>query len=252
MSMTVAIATLAHRFHLLDTDNLPVIAGIDYHIFVQKVTDPTALADIPPRPDITITPLSSHGVAISRNAAIQTARGDIILFADDDITLATQNYAALRTRFADHPELDFLCGQLSDHKGQPFKSYPADMTSATRLNTAKIGTPEMAIRTTAIRKANLLFDTGFGAGSAQWLGDEYIFLCDALRAGLRGRHVNLVFATHPTSSSGDDNSAASFAVRDAVLRRALGPISWPLRCAFAWRHRKRFPDWISLLRFIRP
>ena len=163
-----------------------------------------------------------------------------------------KNYAALRAQFTDDPRIDFICAQMHDAHEHAFKAYPPNMTPASRLNTAKVGTPEMAVRIKTARTAGILFDTNFGAGSTNWLGDEYIFICDALRAGLQGRHVLLTLATHPAPSSGQDNSAASFAVRETVLRRALGPASWPLLCAFAWRHRKRFPDWISVLRFIRP
>ena len=248
-SLTVAIATLADRMHRVDIDQLPVIAGVDYHIFVQDT--PVALPTHP-RSDITLTGLDSHGVTISRNAAIAAASGEILLFADDDLVLATYNYAALRTWFADHPNQDFVCGQLQDALGAPFKSYGPDMARVTRLNSAKVGTPELAVRVQSVRDAGVTFDTDFGAGSANWLGDEYIFLCDALRAGLQGRHIALHLATHAAPSSGQDNSAASFAVREAVFRRALHPVSWPLRCAFAWRHRKRFPGWGSLFRFVRP
>ncbi len=252
LHLTVAVATLADRVHRLTNKVLPRTANVDYHIFVQDVADPADIAGVLPRSDITVTALKGRGVAHSRNAALGSVKGDIVLFADDDLVLNTQNYAALLTQFTDDPRVDFICGQMHDAHGRAFKAYPANMTAASRLNTAKVGTPEMAVRIKTVHTAGVLFDTDFGAGSANWLGDEYIFICDALRAGLRGRHVSLALATHPEPSSGQDNSAASFTVRETVLRRALGPASWPLRCAFAWRHRKRFPDWRSVLRFIRP
>lgn len=250
--LTVAIATLAERAHGLTEGMLPPTQDVDYHVFVQGVDD---LAQLPldlQRADITVTPLKTRGVAHSRNAAIGSVKGDILLFADDDLILNTNSYALLQTLLAQNPDLDFICGQIHDANGLPFKSYSPDRTPASRFNTAKVGTPEMAVRVASIRKIGVLFDPDFGAGCANWLGDEYIFLCDALCAGLKGQHTALTFATHPAPSSGQDNSAASFTVREAVLRRALGRGSWPLRCAFALRHRKRFPDWTSLLRFIRP
>lgn len=250
--LTVAIASLASRVHKIDVAMLTPQEGVDYHIFVQDAAGPVALRGSDRRSDITVTPLNSHGVTISRNAAIDSAQGDIILFADDDLTLETGAYPRLRALFEGAPALDFICGRMRDAQDKPFKAYPTDMTSASRLNTAKLGTPELAVRAKSVRAAGVTFDTRFGAGSTMWLGDEYIFICDALRAGLRGRHVDIVLATHPEPSSGQYNSTESFAIREAVLRRALGPLSWPLRCAFAWRHRKRFPNWQSLLRFLRP
>lgn len=252
MHLTVAISTLAARVGSLTLESLPRTDSVDYHIFVQDVTSPAQVEGILQRDDITVTVLKNHGVAQSRNAAINCSKGDIVLFADDDLILHTHNYAVLRDMFASHLDLDFICAQMLNTKGLPFKSYSPDMTPASRLNTAKVGTPEMAVRIKSIRAAGVTFDTNFGAGSANWLGDEYIFLCDALRTGLKGRHIALKLATHPAPSSGLDNSASSFVVRANVLRRALGRASWPLRCAFAWRHRKRFPDWSSLIGFISP
>jgi glycosyltransferase involved in cell wall biosynthesis len=251
LHITVAIATLGDRLKNLSLSMLPETQGVDYHVFVQGAPDDMDLAGALNRPDITLTAPKGRGVAKSRNAAIEMAKGDIIIFADDDLILHTQNYDALRALFRDTPDLDFVCAQLRDETGHPFKSYSLDGTKATRFNTAKVGTPEMAIRTKAIRAAQVFFDPDFGAGSPNWLGDEYIFLCDALGAGLRGQHSALSLATHPTLSSGQDNSPESFDVREAVLRRALGAFSWPFRCAFAWRHRKRFPDWSSFWRFVR-
>jgi glycosyltransferase involved in cell wall biosynthesis len=251
LHITVAIATLADRLKNLSLPMLPETHGVDYHVFVQDVANPMDITGALERPDITLTALEGRGVAKSRNAAIEMAKGDIIIFADDDLILHTQNYDALRDLFRNTPELAFVCGQLRDGSGKPFKAYSPDGTPTSRLNTAKVGTPEMAVRTETIRAEQIFFDPNFGAGSQNWLGDEYIFLCDALRAGLRGQYSALSLATHSAPSSGQVSSSESFLVREAVFRRALGAFSWPFRCAFAWRHRNRFPDWGSFWRFVR-
>lgn len=252
LHLTVAIATMIDRVADLDISALPVMDSVSYQIFVQGSG---GTFDIPARitrSDIQVFHQDSYGVTNSRNAAIESATGDVLLFADDDVTSNTDSYASLRKLFLDAPYLDFACGQLHGVNGKPFKTYPDHLTPATRLNTAKVGTPELAIRARSIRDKGIRFDTTFGAGSLLWLGDEYIFLCDALRAGLRGYHINLVLGTHPHQSTGHQNSALSFEIREKVFRRAFGPVSWPFRFAFAAKNRKRFPSLRSLWRFIRP
>ena len=251
-NLTVAIATLSDRVPNLPLEHLDEVDGVDYHIFVQG-----HLTNIPTkwqssREDVTVTVLGGHGVAHSRNAAIEAVKGDILLFADDDLILNSQSYATLIDLINQHPKVDFFCGQMKDGEGKPFKKYLPHMTIASRWNTARFGTPELAIRVSTVRASSVRFDAQFGAGSKNWLGDEYIFLCDALRSGLKGRHVELVFASHSSPSSGQANSAASFEVRNAVIRRAIGPVSWPVRFAFALRHLRRFPDWHAFLRFVKP
>jgi glycosyltransferase involved in cell wall biosynthesis len=251
-TLTVAISTLSDRLHGITTDMLHPTDGVTYQIFVQDAKGPIQLSGVSERTDISVTPLNSHGVTHSRNAAIDAATTDILLFADDDLILMPQTYASLRGLFLNMTDLDFACGQLQNMAHKPFKSYPKHMTPATPLNTAKVGTPELAIRVNSIRYARVRFDINFGAGSQLWLGDEYIFLCDALRLGLCGHHVDLVLAMHGSDSSGHQNTASSFIVREKVFRRALGPLSWPFRIAFAVKNQKRFPDWKSFWQFMKP
>ncbi len=252
MTLTVAISTLTSRIHAIDAAALPPTKDVDYHLFVQDDGGCAQGPPLPDRADITVTQLDGLGVTKSRNAAIAHARGDIIVFADDDLVLAADAYPALMRQFTDNPDLDFVCGRLQRENGAPFKRYPRAGTVATRLNTARLGTPELAIRTHSIRAAKVGFDTDFGAGSANWLGDEYIFVCDCLRARLTGRHLDLHLATHPHDSSGQDNSPATMPIREAALRRALGPFSWPYRAAFAIKHRNKFKNLSGFLRFIGP
>jgi len=72
-----------------------------------------------------------------------------------------------------------------------------------KLNSAKAATYEMVIDLAAVRKSGIRFDENFGAGAKEnYLGDEYIFICDLISAGLKCDFVPLVLATHPTDSSG--------------------------------------------------
>ena len=111
-----------------------------------------------------------------------------------------------------------------------------------------------------MRAAGVEFDPGFGAGAPDWLGDEYIFLCDALRAGLRGWHVGLTLASHPAESSGLAQGAAVMAVRRRVFIRALGRwASLPVRLVFLLRQAMRggagfgaMGGWRGALAFLRP
>ncbi|MFD1810524.1 hypothetical protein ACFSHQ_27560 [Gemmobacter lanyuensis] len=94
------------------------------------------------------------------------------------------------------------------------------------------------------------FDPAFGAGQPDWMGDEYIFLCDALRAGLRGWHVDVTPASHPAESSGLRQSPEAMAVRRRVLIRALGRgaalrCGWPLPGGTAGRWMAGAAGWPS-------
>jgi hypothetical protein len=81
----------------------------------------------------------------------------------------------------------------------------------------------MMIRVSDIKTAGIKFDENFGAGAANYIGDEYIFITDALRSGLKGRFEPIVIAIHPTESSGNlRNSAIDRSSRAKVFSRVFG------------------------------
>lgn len=244
--LTVAIATTARRLEQIDLAALPAQAGVEYKIFVQEAD----CLPLPQRADLSLIAIKGRGAARNRNAALNSVTTPLLLFADDDLTFDPAGYSALIARFAANPAADFLCAQLSDGTGQPRKRYSPDATPARWSNCGKLGTPELALRPAAFRAKGLRFDEGFGAGTPNHLGDEYIFLCDAMRSGLKGQHVAIMLASHPRDSSGTENNARIMAIRKHVLIRALGRWkSRPARWAFALYHRRDFPDLVSFLRF---
>lgn len=237
--LTIAIATTQARASRLTSARLPRLSDVCYDIFIQGSELP-ALSDLD-RPDIALHLTEGKGAARNRNAALERVSTPFLLFADDDLEFSPEGFAELLARFEAAPEADFLCARLSDEDGNPRKRYSANGVTARWWNCGKVGTPELALRVERFRAKRMAFDTRFGAGMPDHLGDEYIFLCDALRAGLKGRHVGITVASHPRESSGTIQSAAKMDIRKRVLARALGPWkSRPALLAFSLRHNRRF------------
>lgn len=253
-ALTVAIATTAPQLKSLSAARLPALPRMQWHIFVQNQDPNAAPCPVPPelsRPDISVTQTTGRGAARNRNAALQTVNTAFLLFADDDLTFSADGLQALLSRFEAYPDTDFFCAQLNDETGAPRKRYSGDGKTVRWWNCAKVGTPELAVRPDRFRYCGLAFDTRFGAGMPDYLGDEYIFLCDALRAGLRGRHAALTVAMHPAQSSGTRSTPNVMDIRRRVLVRALGPWkSRPARLAFALRHWRQFPSCRAAWRFL--
>jgi Glycosyl transferase family 2 len=247
LTLTVAVATIGTRIAAMTADSFPPVPGVTYHIFAQNLP-PGATA---PRADIGLTALAGTGVARSRNAALAAVTTDLLLFADDDLTLLSQNYVTLVRAFAADPTLDVLCGRVLTPDGRPRKAYGTPGPQS-RWTTGKFGTPEIALRVARIRAIGVQFDDGFGAGAPVPIGDEYIFLADCLRHGAHVAHQPVDLAVHAAESSGTVFTPASFAHRKRVLNRALGGMAPVGRAGFAWRHRRRFPGLADVLRFILP
>jgi teichuronic acid biosynthesis glycosyltransferase TuaG len=245
--LTVAIATTSARLGQINFADLPAQSGVTYHIWVQGAqTVPLAA-----RRDIRISPSPGRGAATNRNTALAAAQTPLLIFADDDLGFEPAGHAALIARFAARPKADFLCARLCDEAGALRKPYGPQGQRVRWWNCGKVGTPELALRPDRFRAKGIAFDPRFGAGMPNHLGDEYIFLCDALRAGLRGEHADIVLASHARHSSGTATGTPLMKLRKRALIRALGRWqSRPALLAFALRHRHQFPSWRDMLRFL--
>lgn len=167
--------------------------------------------------------LQSRGVAKSRNAVIENTTTEYLLFGDDDIEFKEESINAALEYLQSNPDISILLLQAVDETGSLRKPYPKQAHRLKLRNSAKAATYEMIIRVPTIKKASIRFDENFGAGAENYLGDEYIFIADALRAGLKGYFLPIVIATHPTDSSGSfHNTKQDAIVRSRIFTRVFG------------------------------
>ena len=176
----------------------------------------------PPQSIISIE-LSSKGVAKSRNVVIENTKTEYLLFGDDDIEFKEESIDAAIAYLESNKEISVLLLQAIDQTGTLRKRYPKRAHPLKLINSAKAATYEMIIRVKDIKNASIRFDENFGAGADNYLGDEYIFIADALRAGLKGQFLPIVVAIHPTDSSGSFRDTKQDAViRSRIFTRVFG------------------------------
>lgn len=196
--------------------------------------------------------LDSRGVAKSRNEALRQAKRKYLLFCDDDVTVDVDGVAAAVAHLQ-ATGAALALGRAVDEHGAFRKQYPSQTVPLTVLNSAKAATYEMIVDVEQARAADVWFDERFGAGvDGLYLGDEYIFIADLLRAGLKGDAVNITVAMHPADSSGARwGTDADVDARSAALTRALGAKAWWAKPAFAVRHARTLGP-RKFFRFLRP
>ena len=216
--------------------------GVEYLMVVQGGVAPRL------RSDITVTTLDTLGVAKSRNAVLEQASGEYVLFADDDIDILWPGVDAALDLLDSAPETAIVLGRSVDGFGQLRKRYARTPRKVRLTNAAKAATFEIMVRLDAVRSNSIRFDERFGAGMPNHLGDEFIFLADGLRSGLAGTVLPATFARHPEVSSGMADPAAR--ARAAVLTRVFGRNAWLSRVAFVSRRPLRFGSVSVALRFL--
>jgi hypothetical protein len=108
----------------------------------------------------------------------------------------------------------------------------------------------MVIRVSDIRKLGVRFDEDFGAGAKNYLGDEYIFVVDLIRAGGRAVFAPITLAQHPTESSGSRwGSDQDRRARAIIFTRVFGIFAPLVRLPFAIRRRRELGSLKHLLLF---
>ena len=257
-SLTVAVSTRGPRALGLDAGAWVAAPGLDWLVLAQDAgADPAIgphLAALATRADVTVERLATTGLSRSRNAALDGARGEIVLVADDDVTHLPGAFDAIRAFFAENPGLSLLAGQSFTPDGRPRKRFAPRRRSLRRWNSGGISSHELAFRRAPVRAAGVRFDETFGAGAGTpaFLGEEYIFVADCLAAGLRGAYVPLPVSVHPPDSSGFVwIGPAAARARAAAITRVFGPAAAPMRLAFALKNGRRFGSLRDLWAFLR-
>ena len=244
--LTIAYSTLPNRVKAIVFPE----RRADREVLVQ-VQNPQEISYVVSEKSAKIIEMRSVGVAKSRNAAIERASGKYLLFADDDITFSEAGIVEAVEYFEANPDCAIALTQAKDDSGALRKEYFKEVKPLRLTNSARAATYELMIRVDAFREKGIKFDENFGAGAENYLGDEYIFISDALRAGLKGVHLPVVLATHPTESSGSRwGSEQDLSARQKVFSRVFGWRAPLYRAAFLLKTKNPNPGFMKSLKFI--
>lgn len=190
-----------------------------------------------------------RGVARSRNAVIDATTRRYLLFCDDDVQVNLAGVAA-GIEFLSRSGSALALGLGTTPDGVVRKRRPmGGRERLTSFSAARAATYEMLIDVEQVKAAGVRFDERFGAGVDLYLGDEYLFIFDLFRAGMRADAINHVYGIHPADSSGHRWGAGDARVRAAVLNRAFGWRAPIVRLAFAYRHAEKLGGWRAAARF---
>lgn len=128
---------------------------------------------------------TTRGVGKNRNIALSYADADYCLFADDDVRYCDDMEQIVLSEFQNYPNADIFVFHFdSDDPVRKQKKY--DMTRRHRMTERMPwGSCRIAIKYSAIQKANLWFTTLFGGGCMFPSGEDSLWLSEAKKAGLR-------------------------------------------------------------------
>ena len=237
--LTIGYSTLADRAANI---RYPENTSWQYQQHIQGANSKT------PKPDTFY--LDSKGVAKSRNSAIENADGKYLLFGDDDVLFNSTEIQKALDYLDKNPKVSLVLAAAVDEAGKLRKNYPAKETELNVFNSAKAATYEMILRVEHAKSLSVRFDEDFGAGAKNYLGDEYIFIVDLIRAGGRAVFLPLEIAVHPAESSGARwGQKQDRIARARVFSRVFGKLAIFVRAGFALRRLRELGGLLNALRF---
>ena len=127
----------------------------------------------------------TRGVGRNRNLALSYANADICLFADDDVCSRDDVEKLVTEEFEAHPDADVMIFHLeTDDAQRALQSYRT--TRKCRAWERKPwGSVRVAVRLSAVKRANVWFTTLFGGGCVFPAGEDSIWIREAWKKGLR-------------------------------------------------------------------
>lgn len=207
----------------------PKVEGVEYLVSCQiegYFTIPKGLN----REDFKIISTSSKGLSVNRNHALSRASAPVLLISDDDTDYSAEGLKNVIDAFRNHPDADIITFRYDSSINKKF--YPAHSVSLSNIPKGYyISSIEIALRRHSIQ-GKIWFNENFGIGAMFPSGEEDIFICECLNAGMKGIFVPITIARHDGSTTSERNLMLPSRpqTKGAVFLR-LHPHSWPLRMA---------------------
>ena len=202
-------------------------------------------------PNAKVISLASTGVAKSRNTALAEAAGEYLVFADDDIVFSEEGLQKAVQFLDENPDVSLVLCRATDTSGKLRKNYPTRVEKLGLFNSAKAATYEMIVRVADVKRLGVRFDEQFGAGVENYLGDEYIFIADLIRAGGKATFIPITIASHPEDSSGSGwGTQRDRVARAKIFGRVFGGLAPLIRLAFGARRIAELGGLGNLIRFV--
>ncbi|MGL4992020.1 MAG: glycosyltransferase [Sarcina sp.] len=135
----------------------------------------------------------TKGLSISRNLALNNAKGKICLLADDDLIYKNDLEKIILDSFNKDKGYDLIAFQV-EGIDRVFKNYKNKEKKIGYLHSMKISSVEIAFRLDSIRAKNIEFDELLGSGAEFSMGEENAFLFKCLKAGLKIKYIPIKIA----------------------------------------------------------
>lgn len=245
MKLTILISTVEDGLERLRGKMASIPDHIDILICHQTKVDQEPHAALvqeieSSRPRIKVIRSLESGLARSRNCLLDQVAEGVCLISDDDVEYVEGFYERIAKAYSVCPDADIVTFQVKTPVGGFYKTYKAMTYKHNILTAGRVSSVEITFKAESLRRGRIRFDQRFGLGATYPAGEEYIFLADCIRNGLRAYYAPSAIVVHPEASSGKVMSDDNFMAKGAVFYRIFGGGSYFIMLFFAIRKRRYY------------
>lgn len=205
----------------------PKVEGVEYLVSCQIEGDFTIPKGLN-RKDFKIISTSSKGLSVNRNHALSRASAPVLLISDDDTDYYAEGLINIIDAFRNHQDVDIITFRYDSFISKKF--YPTHSVSLNNVPKGYyISSIEIAFRRQSIQ-GKFWFNENFGIGAIFPSGEEDVFICECLNAGMNGIFIPVTIARHDGTTTSERNLMLHTRpqTKGAIFLR-LYPRQWPLR-----------------------
>lgn len=222
-NICIAISTAGARINSLI---LPAKCEYVTYLIIHQVrslSDKDIWLESNSRDDVCYVLLTEFGLSRSRNCIFERCNSKYAYIMDDDVFFDLNKIKEVIRRM-DLDQVDVATCQFQYQNGKFPKLYRQEEFSHNILSAAKVASIEICVNVAVLNKHNIRFDERFGLGTDLPSGEEYVFLVDCLKSGLKVKYYPIVVGTHPNETSGMDfyTSASKILAKREMLKRVFG------------------------------
>lgn len=193
-----------------------------------------------------------RGIGKSRNNALMRASGDILVFADDDVTYKDGYSDIIISEFERLPKADIIIFNVPSINWKRPEYLIKNRHRIHFFNCLRYGTFRIAVRGDVLRRKHLFFSQLFGGGCKYGSGEDSIFLMDCIRHGMRmyASPQEIGTVSHAESSWFFGYTEKFFFDKGALFAGLSEHFPYILSLQFCLRHRDMTKD-VSLIKAYR-
>lgn len=245
MILNILISTLNNR--ILGLKNIITEDENIIYTVSHQVTEVLAgevegyVADLIQYKNIIYSKIDSKGVALNRNNALKhRVKGSICLLCDDDVVYFKNSFKTIIKEFKKDNTLEFLSFKIKTFSGKDYKNYKAHEFKHTLKSLSIIGIVDVAFREEVIKKYSLQFDERFGPGSRYSIGEDFIFMTDAVKKKANIIYKPIDIVKHEDMGTGMILRDDIIFGRGAMFARVFGIGCFPINVYFAFKNRLKY------------